>query len=810
MQEAREKFTESGLSTKYLPHASLPAGWRLGEARIGGNKTIKRYLSPDGKLFNNRALAMKQLLETGGSQQERDVMEQGFPADGWRSEDCLPAGWRMKHRTNKGKVQFLDSEYNIIDGFPKFMEHLSKNHSSAEVQKVRDFFKKHKSENVNKEATVKPPVNESPRSASIQSLLPRVTVTVKEEGEGQGGEAELQWLEDPALPPGWRGCWVTSRLPGITGTKHFRLRSPDGKCHSSRAQALRHMTAHPARYPASQLELVAAGLASDGWRENSNLQPGWRWRRVAKMLYFLTPAYEQIRGIQSTAKHMTEKLRYSKEIVDKFVANFYRAPKGNIEDEKENLIEILEDESVEDFSFEDENKMEVDEAKVEKRSTDHLANYEWTKAEGWPPGWKVTHVKSSMKYSEKAPTIKKLLSPDGRFFSSTVMALKYMTESKKFSEEDIAQVRATLCEDGWKESEILPAGWLEKYIPNIILFISPDLLTFRSQKKVLNHISLSGQHSLEFIEELREKFVGYKSKLASKRKIDYDIGEEDESSNDSFSTSSKAARLDTSDSDLPPGWTTQLSQDGSETFCSPTGETFTTRLSVLQFLAAGSSSSSVISQVWNSLEREGWSWHSQLPPDWRVKHFPHISVHKFLTKEFTLLHSIDEAIKFIRNKSEEFTEENVKKFLKFHELSSALDKSGEESWQTDPSLPDGWHLRIQDCTELLRNTAGTVFEGRKEAIEHMISAQYSPGQIFQLWSTLHMDGWIGDEDHLPTGWKRKFFPATNSYHYLSPMMEEVTSSKALLVCVKSGSDYTSQDIEKVQNWIKNSLGDDLQ
>ena len=66
---------------------------------------------------------------------------------------------------------------------------------------------------------------------------------------------------------------------------------------------------------------------------------------------------------------------------------------------------------------------------------------------------------------------------------------------------------------------------------------------------------------------------------------------------------------------------------------------------------------------------------------------------------------------------------------------------------------------------------GARFEGRKEAIDQLIKEQRSPEDIFKLWSTLHRDGWEADEEKLPTGWKKKYFPSQGCFHYLSPMMQ---------------------------------------
>ena len=117
----------------------------------------------------------------------------------------------------------------------------------------------------------------------------------------------------------------------------------------------------------------------------------------------------------------------------------------------------------------------------------------------------------------------------------------------------------------------------------------------------------------------------------------------------------------------------------------------------------------------------------------------------------------------------------------------------EITWKEDPSLPTGWMISTGLDYEIIKNSKGALFEGQKEAIDNMIKEHYSPGDIFKMWNTLHLEGWISDDENLPTGWKRKFFSAENQHHYLSPMMEVVTSSDTLLDIVKKSKDYHRAD-----------------
>ena len=128
------------------------------------------------------------------------------------------------------------------------------------------------------------------------------------------------------------------------------------------------------------------------------------------------------------------------------------------------------------------------------------------------------------------------------------------------------------------------------------------------------------------------------------------------------------------------------------------------------------------------------------------------------------------------------------------------DVSHNITWTDDPSLPDGWMISSGTGVQVIKSKSGAVLMGRKEAIDNMIKEHYSPTDICRLWNTLDRDGWISDDENLPAGWKKKFFPSESKHHYLSPMMEVVTSSIALLDLVKNSKDYSQEELRKVEHW----------
>ena len=267
------------------------------------------------------------------------------------------------------------------------------------------------------------------------------------------------------------------------------------------------------------------------------------------------------------------------------------------------------------------------------------------------------------------------------------------------------------------------------------------------------------------------------------------------------STNSKKEKHSAAQDFLPLGWTENIPPNGNEVvYTSPEGETFTTRLALVEFLVKSKSDPQTIYTLWNTLGAEGWMMGDELvPPGWRMKSYKNLFDYKYLTRDMKVVNSSEEALKHI-TESDDYSKENQQNFKKWY--SDIKNVAPQIVWKNDKSLPDGWKVASGPEFEVIKDNNGALFDGRKEAIDHMIKEHYSPSNIFSLWNTLHLEGWINDEDHLPTGWKRKFYPEKNTHHYLSPMMEVVKSGDTLLNIVKAGKEYNEKEVDKIQLWLK--------
>jgi hypothetical protein len=69
----------------------------------------------------------------------------------------------------------------------------------------------------------------------------------------------------------------------------------------------------------------------------------------------------------------------------------------------------------------------------------------------------------------------------------------------------------------------------------------------------------------------------------------------------------------------------------------------------------------------------------------------------------------------------------------------------------------------------------------------MIRERYSPAAIFLVWSGLGAEGWA-EHPALPAGWR------TRGAGFLSPLMEEASSSEALLHLLAGSTDYNRGEL----------------
>ena len=112
-------------------------------------------------------------------------------------------------------------------------------------------------------------------------------------------------------------------------------------------------------------------------------------------------------------------------------------------------------------------------------------------------GWKsaIINMNSFGKIVESI----RFLSPDGRFLTSRVEAIKYMLKDGSASLDDMERMRLGLIKDGWESDPKLPQGWYMK--PDKCRgkrkeahynYLSEDFQYHRSTKAAVAHLKANG------------------------------------------------------------------------------------------------------------------------------------------------------------------------------------------------------------------------------------------------------------------------------------------------------------------------------
>jgi len=642
------------------------------------------------------------------------------------------------------------------------------------------------------------------------------------------------------------------------GSKIMKFMSPDGKYLNSRVQALKHMEDNRDYYSKKDFDQMYDSLKEDGWVTDKNLPEGWLTKNVQRRYFiFMSPELETLRSQKKALEYMEEK-NYEATVINKVKAFFSKVP---IQADLKSEFPVLDkSKDIDEGKASSPVKRKIEDSDVQINRSDSIPpvkkknwskfikgrnDSDWSEGDDTvPEGWKIRVEKSS--------NTTQMLSPSGNVFSSRAEAFKYMmANSESYSEEEANEMRTKLHHERWEDHSLLPSGWkLKKLSGGVFIFLSERGSCMKTVKGARDNLKRNNDNAArekldKLLEKLRPTNRKYEIKntdvsdnaedpvsldsmqeldlsKVKKEKIDntdqepdlskvkkekIDNTEQEKRSSEGSSVKVKlepGLELNQAKSSLPLNWSLETSPDGSEvTITSSQGKVFTSRLAVVEFLIKSKSDPKTIYNMWNTLEDEGWKIGGELvPPGWRIKFHKSIFDYKYLSREMAVIHSTEVALKHIIDDNDEYTPENVDKFKKWsEEVSKSRPKI---NWVTEVSLPSGWVISSGLSDQIIKDSKGSLFAGRKEAIDVMIKEHYSPSEIFSLWNTLHLEGWISDEENLPTGWKRKFLTDLKRHHYLSPMMEVVKSSQALLNIVEKGKEYTFAEADRVKIWMKSN------
>jgi len=493
----------------------LPAGWRSRQvARFGGRRHLLQLRSPRGQVVAGRRAALAHMVQEGYTSQEVEVMRSVLHYEGWLEDPRLPPGWRYKLHPKKQTKDFMLHSGEVVKGVAKAMEYLQSSESQDEDQVI-----------------------------NFQQFLAS-ELKLKQENE--------EWQDDASLPAGWK-------IREMAMKRNFLL-SPEGKWFVGKRTALRHMIKKG--FPEGDIAQMKDSMGREGWGGHRLLPEGWMLRKVPKTST-KSGAWSAVQLISSEGVYFTSY---------KLATDFMEKEAGYGQEDVERMKELMQDMSAR-------SRLEINQEgwreeaglpagwKI-KLAEAHLTEKEWFLAHdgqqfngrrlalqhmlgngykeadictmkatmegsGWsshnllPAGWIVRKEK------QKTPLRKTgdfgrhhfsimFISSEGDLFNSFVKASEYLTESGKYTEDDVSKLQELKVELAnnrrlgndhlWKEEDNLPEGWKVKTVHNQNelhtkrFYLSPEGTSIGGARQALQHM-VERQFGEEDLERMRSYMV---------------------------------------------------------------------------------------------------------------------------------------------------------------------------------------------------------------------------------------------------------------------------------------------------------------
>ena len=800
---------------------SVPQGWMIKEINFGGNKGF-HLLSPEGKIFQGRRMALKYMIEKNFPKEDIEAMRKCLKHDGWMQDSALPTNWFFKEGKYSA-MPFIDASGNYLKSREDAFKSLKQMGDFKSIDALKSFFQN------------------------------RNTIYNK------GKEIDDSWTKgDSTLPEGW----MIKEVQGSSNQSHHLL-SPDRVFFQARRLAVKFMIEK--KFPQDEIEKMRNGLKHEGWLTDKTLPNNWFYRsrknaNESMHVVFLDSQGNYHRCKERALKHLkqignvaemtlvanfyedhSDNMKMDRKIDDKWKSGDPSVPTGWMIKEfkfgKVNQFRLLSPEGKifqgrrPALNFMISKNFPNDEIEAMRKS---LENEGWVRDPALPVNWfykigkycemkfidssgnghknKEEAVKSLMQNGDTSGAealklflqnrntvynkgkeidsnwikgdasvprgwlVKKfegtnnkshILSPDRVFFSARRVALKFMIE-KKYPDTEVEVMRKCLKYDGWLSDPRLPGKWLYRPLLHkdsrlkIITFIDSEGNYFGSRTGAMRHLKQSGD--LEGFNTVAAFTEEQSDKKNSGRKVD-----------ESW----------TSDPSFPTGWMTKEFYFGKVSQCrvmSPEGKIFQGRRPALKFMIDKKYPEGEVENMRRSLQHDGWLQDLALPEHWFYK------VNKnslsFIDAEANYHRDRGTVLTFLQKQGNVEIMEAVYQFSP-NEVKTSL---AEAECKT---VPPGWRLKERSFAKNngyradLLSPEGKIFAGRRAALKYLVDKKYPIEQIMEMRSYLKHEGWKSS-DLLPTDWFVKAFKAYE-LHYLSPLGELFRSKDAVLQYFKSNN-----------------------
>ena len=797
---------------------SLPKNWSARNVRVGFGSIIKHFVDPTGKRYVSRIDAIRALSKLGDRQEDVFTLRTGLQADGWISHPFLPDGWYAKPackpvQGSSNCLRFLTDKNEWFVGIKKAVKLLnnSEEYTGLDLDNLHAFYGMLSSFKRENDGTwldgdeILPegwrykvahgPNGDyakvlSPNGDAFSSKSKALAHMVKnkfDEEDIQKMKAALVydgWTESSFLPPEWRyrKCKV--------GRNEYNFLSPEGEMFPSRKTLVEFLSSSE-KYSIEDInnldalkEEIRAKWVQDNhnWIEDDPTVPqGWKIRyfesmrkkKLRKRCYILSPSgtvfQTRVKALQFMIQkcHPDDQIAYMRTQLEKegwcshpMLPENWRIKrkligKGYLFFSAEGTITSLKGalEHIEKAS----NKYSAEDSEglvfVAKGYTEHLTkqNYEWLESETVPDGWKMrTFGTFGREY---------FLSPSGVEIVGRIKTIQsLLKQGLPDSHSDIQILRSGLENVGWKEDlDTLPRGWMKKQViksKNSVQefkYISPDFKEFNSLTRVYHYMRANGFPSTVVNNVQRQLDV---KSILSNRRVPTKLAME------------RLYKWQEADY-LPEGWkmaTKKLKYgEKKNLFLTPSGLLLKKAVIALQLMVEDGVDNEYVDQMYNLMSEEGWEEDSELPEGWRInvnkKQFPQNFIDEenvdvlFITEKAKIL-TRTEALEQLSD-GKEFDADQVNGFLS---LLDDLDNGLERGWKEDPTLPEGWRVRIVDLgykrDYRLITPDQEEFDSISTAFLYMMSNQdiFEDGDILKMKTKLFEEG-FEENDKLPGGWR---------------------------------------------------------
>ena len=778
------------ISEGWEKHPGLPEGWMYRASSIsvsswGQSFTDHQFLAPDFEIIHNPGFVLRRFINSGMYKNESAYSKFVLNFCIEVEKDQIESfEWiEAPHKLRLGKF-FLKSEEDFIQIVISKDGRIFKNKSDAFLEDVRydeDYLQDEKEEIHDllvRHFSVKP-----------QEKTPLLKQN-KSVASNHQKKNTNEWLDDIHLPEGWK--YRLKNFAAKDDSKRKMFRAPNGNLLRARLQAVEYLVETKASQ--EDIDKMKNGLIEEeDWETDDILPATWllKYRKKGDSThgcYFMNKEGEVLRNFTQAHRDLLEK-GYDK----KFLANlqtFYKARKGfvNNSDDDANVKHFVVGQDTLDDP--------LDTTSVQSQKTIFVDEVE----RSLPAGWKSTVITGGLRQ-------RKFEAPDGKETNGILEALKYMTFVLVTPQADIDAVRSMLAkQEGWKTDSKIPPGWLFKKLEAYTHYLTKEHDVLYGHGAAWEYMKNKDYPDL-IISEFKKNF-NPKPVQGNRDKLNKTIEKSEEISVSESSNKSK---------NLPPGWKYKEKYMDSNramyfnVFISPQGNVYRSLVKVMNTMLSMKYSMMDIATMKSNLLDEGWKMDENLPIGWLYKKMDHRIY--YLTEKFETIRGHKLAVKYLEeNKYSRINIERItwcgkkNKERVTQKLEDGVESVKvavkEEPVDKDVQLPADW--RFVDGK--VCNADGDNYQSILEAVSDLVAKDHDPKLIYDLWSTLHLEGWELGPGLLPMGWRIKFVGPESDlgYQFLAREMCVLKEEQEVLDYLEDTEDYTQENINNFKQWVKSS------